>query len=71
MAAVVDVAVLLTFAPFSYPPHFLYGGDVSLTFYGGFRQLGGAEAPSLLSVRMFQDIPVNRSPLFVCRGRHH
>ena len=51
MAAVVDVAVFLTFAPLSYPPHFLDGGDGSLAFYEGFRQVG--KALSLLMVRMF------------------
>ena len=39
MAAVVDVAVFLTFAPLSSPPHVLAGGDVSLAYYDGCRQL--------------------------------
>ena len=33
MAAVKDVAEFLTFAPLSYPPHFLNGGDVSPAIY--------------------------------------
>ena len=45
MAAVVDVAVFLNFAPLPYPPHFLNGGDVSPTFYEGFRQLGKDTIP--------------------------
>ena len=46
MAAVVDVAVFSNFAPVSYPPHFLYGGDVSPAFCEGFfRQFGRGTMP--------------------------
>ena len=44
-AAEVDVTVCFTFAPLSYPPHFLDGGDVSPAFYEGFRQLGRGTIP--------------------------
>ena len=52
MAALLDVAVFSNFAPLAYPPHFLNGGDVSPAFYEVFASL--AEAPTLLSVRIFQ-----------------
>ena len=45
MAAVVDLAVFLTFESLCYPPHFLDGGDISLEFYEGFRQLGRGTIP--------------------------
>ena len=45
MAAAVDVALILTLAALSYPLHFLNGGDVSLVFYEGFRQLGRGTIP--------------------------
>ena len=45
MAAVVDVAACLTFAPSLYPPHFLDDGDVSLAIYDGICQLGRGTIP--------------------------
>ena len=66
MTAVVDVAVFLTFASLSYPPHFLANGDVRLAFYESFRQLGRPSIPIEGPV-----VPVIRRPLFVCCGRHH
>ena len=45
LAVVVGVAVLSTFAPLSYPLHFLDGYDASLAFYEDFRQLGSGTIP--------------------------
>ena len=50
IAAEVDVAVRLPFAPLSYQPHFLDGDDVSPAFYEGIRQPGRAT----ITIGMFQ-----------------
>ena len=64
MAAVVNISVL-TFAPVSYTPHCLYGGDVSPAFYEGCRRLWrgtilieSPEDPLLVTLRSLNNVGI-------------